>query len=731
MGNILSGRRAQGREGQPQGAEEHRRAPRRQRPGHQEPGHLGVAARPRPPQPRANGNCRLSHKKNAKPGDTQKATTDDLFNASGLYELGGAWVRFGGGASVSKVAFASDFSAVEIRNLPRGSTVAFVKELLEDVGVPTEGLDIDLFEQTAGNRSDAIVKAEDPVFAKTSSSKLATYRTYRDLQAYPVPPFLPASQRPQVDCRVVHCSWARPTRSARLFFRAQGAAVSLQKKAMEGTYTVLGSRVQASVEGTETGWVVQITGLSNSAEASDVMAEIPEPERPAKVLVKLVDCAYDLEYNASVVKTMLQRFGPVTRWVLPPGNNTQRFHAYALFHEELMARNAAAALDDKLLPFGKTTTLSVSIVASVQFKVLDKIYARIQPRISAQTAEWEREQTYFHEGRPEGDLRCLRLEGEHHASVARARQFVEKAMSGVIVRMEAKDLHSCSPLAQDMPTGVLLGNLEWACNVLIVPDLRRSLFRVYGDDELDRKTVEAIATVLQRRIPESHAIDLNGKDASSGMDCPACFCQPEEPIRMTCGHIFCGACFVLCCEAETRASGDFQIRCPAGTGRGGLCGKAFSLTELQETLPSEVFEQVLKKSFESYVSRRPAELAHCATPDCDQVYRITPPDSEHPDIFTCNKCLRSVCTICQNPHPGEPCPGLARDANSVLDKKTREQLGIKDCPRCSRMMEKSDGCDHMSCSCGAHVCWVCLSAFDSGPDCYLHLQRVHRGMYFH
>lgn len=58
MGNILSGRRAQGREGQPQGAEEHRRAPRRQRPGHQEPGHLGVAARPRPPQPCANGVCR-------------------------------------------------------------------------------------------------------------------------------------------------------------------------------------------------------------------------------------------------------------------------------------------------------------------------------------------------------------------------------------------------------------------------------------------------------------------------------------------------------------------------------------------------------------------------------------------------------------------------------------------------------------------------------------------------
>ncbi|TFB01885.1 ATP-dependent RNA helicase [Trichoderma ghanense] len=706
----------------------------------------------------------------------------------GLYELGGAWVKFDGGALVSKVAFASDFSAVEIRNLPQSSTVPFVQEVLEDVGMPTQGLDIGLFEQTAGNRYNAIVQAEDHTFAKVASSKLATYITYRDLQVFPVPPSLPASQSPQVDCRVVHCSWARPTRSAKLLFSTEDAANRLQKMAMDGTYRVLGSRVEASVEGSEDRWIVQITGLSETTEASDVVTDIPESDRPLKVLVKVGDYACDLEYHASVVKAMLQRFGPVTRWVLPPSSDTQRFHAYGLFQEESMARNAAAALHEKLLPFGKATTLSVSIVASVRFKVLGKIYEWIRPRIVAQKAVWEREQTYFHEGRPGEQFRCLRLEGEDHESVARARKFVEKAMSGDIVRVEAKNLRSCKFLAQDESPSVI-GSLEWACKVLIIPDLRRSLFRVYGDDELDQKTVEAIATVLQKRIPESHIIDLNGvdfkwasmggfkylnsqltqeallgvsaegpqlfimgpradynramaiigrkmtasrqKDPTSGMNCPACFCEPEDPIRMSCGHIYCGACFVRCCEAEMRASREFQIRCPTGTARGGLCGKAFSLTELQEALPSEIFEQALKKSFESYVSRRPAALAYCATPDCDQVYRITPPDSDHAGIFTCNKCLRSVCTICQDSHPEGPCTGLGRDANSVLSKKTKEQLGIKDCPRCSRMMEKSDGCDHMTCSCGAHVCWVCLSFFDTSAECYNHLQRVHRGIYFH
>lgn len=36
----------------------------------------------------------------------------------------------------------------------------------------------------------------------------------------------------------------------------------------------------------------------------------------------------------------------------------------------------------------------------------------------------------------------------------------------------------------------------------------------------------------------------------------------------------------------------------------------------------------------------------------------------------------------------------------------------KDCPKCSKPIEKNGGCNHMSCPCGHHFCWVCSGDFD-------------------
>src|SRR5690348_2365825 len=36
----------------------------------------------------------------------------------------------------------------------------------------------------------------------------------------------------------------------------------------------------------------------------------------------------------------------------------------------------------------------------------------------------------------------------------------------------------------------------------------------------------------------------------------------------------------------------------------------------------------------------------------------------------------------------------------------------KDCPKCNKPIEKNGGCNHMSCPCGHHFCWVCSGDFD-------------------
>lgn len=36
----------------------------------------------------------------------------------------------------------------------------------------------------------------------------------------------------------------------------------------------------------------------------------------------------------------------------------------------------------------------------------------------------------------------------------------------------------------------------------------------------------------------------------------------------------------------------------------------------------------------------------------------------------------------------------------------------KSCPKCGKFIEKNGGCNHISCSCGHHFCWVCEGDFD-------------------
>lgn len=37
----------------------------------------------------------------------------------------------------------------------------------------------------------------------------------------------------------------------------------------------------------------------------------------------------------------------------------------------------------------------------------------------------------------------------------------------------------------------------------------------------------------------------------------------------------------------------------------------------------------------------------------------------------------------------------------------------KDCPQCGKATEKNGGCNHISCTCGAHWCWMCNKNFNA------------------
>ena len=59
-------------------------------------------------------------------------------------------------------------------------------------------------------------------------------------------------------------------------------------------------------------------------------------------------------------------------------------------------------------------------------------------------------------------------------------------------------------------------------------------------------------------------------------------------------------------------------------------------------------------------------------------------------------------------------------------KKWKDNNDVKDFPMCKVMFEKSYSCNHIECvNCKARICWMCLETFETGGECYGHMQEVH------
>ncbi|KAH6716368.1 hypothetical protein BKA61DRAFT_479329, partial [Leptodontidium sp. MPI-SDFR-AT-0119] len=208
-----------------------------------------------------------------------------------------------------------------------------------------------------------------------------------------------------------------------------------------------------------------------------------------------------------------------------------------------------------------------------------------------------------------------------------------------------------------------------------------------------------------------------------------CFSEePDNPIKTSCKHTYCLECLEDCCRsAASTSKAEFQIECH---GDEGACSTVFTLREVKDRVSSSVFETVLKSSFEEYIQRHPQALRYCPTPDCGYVYRCTITSSSRPPAYMCPECFEPLCTSCHSRHGDYTCAeykDIASGGYEALAKLKRE-LNIKDCPRCTTPMEKTEGCNHMTCAgCKVHICWVCMAVFDTSGPCYAHMTKAHGG----
>ncbi|KAJ6305530.1 hypothetical protein OIU78_020966 [Salix suchowensis] len=216
---------------------------------------------------------------------------------------------------------------------------------------------------------------------------------------------------------------------------------------------------------------------------------------------------------------------------------------------------------------------------------------------------------------------------------------------------------------------------------------RHHVISVRGDKELKQKVEEIIFEMAQMGYDSAEKFD--GEDA-----CPICLCEFEDAYQL-------------------------ESWLP------------ILLTDLRSLLSSDKLEELFRASLGSFVASSRGTYRFCPSPDCPSVYRVADPHTVS-DPFVCGACFAETCTRCHlDYHPYISCEKymeFKEDPDVSLQDWCKGKENVKSCPVCGYTIEKGEGCNHVECKCGGHVCWVCLEFYSNSEDCYNHLRSKHGGI---
>ncbi|XP_018392487.1 PREDICTED: uncharacterized protein LOC108771644 [Cyphomyrmex costatus] len=207
--------------------------------------------------------------------------------------------------------------------------------------------------------------------------------------------------------------------------------------------------------------------------------------------------------------------------------------------------------------------------------------------------------------------------------------------------------------------------------------------------------------------------EFNELKAKNGLlECHCCYddeCMPSKCSTCEDGHVFCNSCIIRSTDVVL-ADGNTRVDCLL------QCGCEFPLSVLQQVLPPTKFSILLCKRQEAEIIAAGVDgLVSC--PFCH--FASIPPAEDK--IFKClnPECMKESCRLCKelNHIPLKCNEKKAESARLYLEEKMTQAL-VRKCYRCSRMFFKEEGCNKMTCICGAQMCYIC----DKPVTDYKHFQ---------
>ena len=78
------------------------------------------------------------------------------------------------------------------------------------------------------------------------------------------------------------------------------------------------------------------------------------------------------------------------------------------------------------------------------------------------------------------------------------------------------------------------------------------------------------------------------------------------------------------------------------------------------------------------------------------------------NALVCGACGHTYCYVHSDAHPGKTCRQYERGRRAEERAAAHIAQFTRPCPGCKQPIEKSTGCNHMTCpTCHTNFCWLC------------------------
>ncbi|XP_033115083.1 uncharacterized protein LOC117115415 isoform X2 [Anneissia japonica] len=206
------------------------------------------------------------------------------------------------------------------------------------------------------------------------------------------------------------------------------------------------------------------------------------------------------------------------------------------------------------------------------------------------------------------------------------------------------------------------------------------------------------------------AITLNGQEYEQEgqlIECGCCYGEVpfEDMIQCSDGHLFCSTCMCSYAKEAIYGSGKLKLSCMTDG-----CEAGFPKSQLDKCLPKDMIAKYEDRQKEESLNLAGIDdLVKC--PSCEFAAIM---DSED-KVFKCQnpECLKESCRYCKESwkdHFGLPCSEIERKDETSLRVTYEERMTnakMRTCFRCKTGYMKSDGCNKITCRCGAKMCYIC------------------------